>query len=121
MLKDNRGFAITTVIFGVLVLFMLLLLSLLGMLSNYLNSLDILMDSVNGTRNMAIMKPICESSETIEELREKYIPGTSTDHTECMENVTSGLYCFGSEKNADDTCTNTTNCEYVARKKVCYR
>ena len=52
---DNRGFAITTILFGTLILFMLLLVSLLGILSIYKNNLQKLVDDENGARNNVVI------------------------------------------------------------------
>ena len=49
---NNKGFAITTIIYGILILFMLLLVSLLGILSVYRNNLEKLVENENGTRDI---------------------------------------------------------------------
>ena len=115
MKKNNKGFAITTVIFGTMILFMLLLLSILGLTSNYLKNLNLLTDSVNGTRNTGTMKAICVTQADITALKRLYFKETSTNHSACMNNVKSGLYCFGSPS----TSSCSTNCQYVPRKRVC--
>ena len=114
MKKNNKGFAITTVIFGTMILFMLLLLSILGLTSNYLKNLNLLTDSANGTRETGTMKAICIPQNNIDEIRRLYFRETSVNHSECMKNVKSGLYCFGSPSGG---CS--TNCEYLPRKRVC--
>ena len=56
---NNKGFAITTVLYGTLILFCLLLLSMLGILSTYKNNLDKLINAnngTNGTRDLINMK-----------------------------------------------------------------
>ena len=49
---NNKGFAITTILYGIMILFCLLLVSLLGMLSSYKKTQDILTESTNGTRDI---------------------------------------------------------------------
>ena len=49
---NNKGFAITTVLYGTLILFCLLLVSMLGILSTYKNNLDKLINASNGTRDI---------------------------------------------------------------------
>lgn len=50
---NNKGFAITTILYGVLILFCLLLLSMLGILATYRNNLAKLVDENNGARAIA--------------------------------------------------------------------
>lgn len=57
---NNKGFAITTVLYGTLILFCLLLVSMLGILSTYKNNLDMLINEANGTRSIIEMKPSIE-------------------------------------------------------------
>lgn len=47
---NNKGFAITTILYGTLILFLMLLLSMLGILSTYKDRLSMLIDSNNGAR-----------------------------------------------------------------------
>ena len=115
MIKDNRGFAITTIIYGIFILFMFLLVSILGMLSNYSKNVNMLIDNQNGARDRSTMEPICLIYQNVDEYRRVYVRGTILNRTECLEKVRSGLYCFGST-NAT-TCSN--NCYYVPRKRVC--
>ena len=49
---NNKGFAITTILYGTLILFLMLLLSMLGLLSIYKDRLEILIDSNNGARDI---------------------------------------------------------------------
>lgn len=49
---NNKGFAITTILYGILILFMMLLVSMLGMLSSYKDRLSILIENTNGTRDI---------------------------------------------------------------------
>ena len=63
---NNKGFAITTMIFGTMILFMLLLVSLLGILSTYRNNLQKLVDSDEGTRELVKIKEIgCNSNDEL--------------------------------------------------------
>ena len=47
---NKNGFAITTILYGIMILFCVLLVSLLGILSSYKKSQEILTESNNGTR-----------------------------------------------------------------------
>lgn len=49
---NNKGFAITTILYGVLILFLLLLVSMLGILSSYKDRLEMLTEHNNGTRDI---------------------------------------------------------------------
>ncbi len=49
---NNKGFAITTILYGTLILFLMLLLSMLGILSSYKDKLEILIDNANGARDI---------------------------------------------------------------------
>lgn len=53
---NNKGFAITTILYGTLILFCLLLVSMLGILSTYKNNLDKLINATNGTRDIITIK-----------------------------------------------------------------
>ena len=50
MKLNNKGFAITTILYGTLILFLLLLVSMLGILATYNDRLGMLIDSNNGAR-----------------------------------------------------------------------
>ena len=82
---NNKGFAITTIIFGTMVLFCLLLVSLLGILSTYKNNLEKLIDSSNGARDIVTMKP-----------NTSYANFTALKND---SNHKSGLYCFAGNNN----------------------
>ena len=49
---NNKGFAITTILYGTFLLFMMLLLTMRGILSNYKHKMDILVDNTNGARDI---------------------------------------------------------------------
>jgi len=49
---NNKGFAITTILYGVLILFCLLLVSMLGILSTYRGNLEKLIENNNGARDI---------------------------------------------------------------------
>lgn len=53
---NNKGFAITTILYGILILFILLFVSLLALLSQYKYNLEILIEKNNGTRDIITMK-----------------------------------------------------------------
>ena len=49
---NNKGFAISTILYGTLILFLFLLLSMLGILSTYKNNLEKLQEENNGARDI---------------------------------------------------------------------
>ena len=49
---NNRGFAITTILYGMLIIFCLLLVSMLGILSVYKGNVEKLLDNTNGARDI---------------------------------------------------------------------
>ena len=49
---NNKGFAITTILYGILILFLMLLVSMLGILSTYKDRLGMLIDNNNGARDI---------------------------------------------------------------------
>lgn len=55
---NNKGFAITTILYGTLILFLMLLVSMLGILSTYKDRLGKLIDSNNGARDIVLGKDI---------------------------------------------------------------
>ncbi len=53
---NNKGFAITTILYGVLIIFCLLLLSMLGILATYRGNLEKLNEKTNGARDIIANK-----------------------------------------------------------------
>ena len=49
---NNKGFAITTILYGLLVLFCFLLTALLGILYSYKSTQEKLVNETNGARNI---------------------------------------------------------------------
>lgn len=49
---NNKGFAITTILYGTMILFLMLILAMLGILSSYKDKMDLLIESENGARNI---------------------------------------------------------------------
>ena len=58
---NNKGFAITTILYGIMIIFCLLLVSLLGILSVYNGNLEKLVNDTNGARDK-ITLPIYNES-----------------------------------------------------------
>lgn len=77
---NNKGFAITTILFGTMILFCLLLVSLLGILANYKNNLEKLVDSENGARGTVTIEPNSNYA--------------NIDELKASPNKERGLYCF---------------------------
>ena len=55
---NNKGFAITTILYGILILFLMLLVSMLGILNTYNDRLEMLIENNNGAR--CIINKNCE-------------------------------------------------------------
>ena len=53
---NNKGFAITTILYGMMVLFLMLFLSMLGILSTYKDRLEMLIENTNGARDIVNSK-----------------------------------------------------------------
>ncbi len=53
---NNKGFAITTILYGTMILFCLLLVSLLGILSTFRSNLKLLVDASHGAREIVTIK-----------------------------------------------------------------
>ena len=51
---NNKGFAITTILFGITLVFCMLMVSLLGILSNYRSNLEKLVENTKGARGTII-------------------------------------------------------------------
>lgn len=49
---NNKGFAISTILYGLMILFIFLFLSLLGILSQQKNNIEKLIENTNGARNI---------------------------------------------------------------------
>ncbi len=90
---NNKGFAITTILYGVLILFCLLLLSMLGILSSYRGNLEKLMDKNNGAR--AIVQ-----SDSINKNTFVPVVGTSGEG----KYVGNGIYSFSKANKWDAYC-----------------
>lgn len=76
---NNKGFAITTILYGTFLLFLLLMLAMLAILNNFKNNMDKLVDGNNGARKIVELRceDIIEDSDEngfyhISELKEKY-------------------------------------------------
>ena len=84
---NNKGFAITTILFGLFIIFTLLTISLLSILSRYHNNLSLLIENNNGTRSTITIKETTKSD------------GSRFDNTDeifqyIVENGDSGLFCL---------------------------
>jgi len=85
---NNKGFAITTILYGTLILFMLLLVSMLGILAIYKGNLEKLINSNNGTRDVITIKKSNQVFNSEEEIKAYINAGNGR-----------GLYCL-----SDNTC-----------------
>ncbi len=87
---NNKGFAITTILYGLLILFCFLLVSLLSILTAYRGNLEKLIENANGSRDAATMKPNTDYR--------------NFDELKNSGNGKRGLYCF----------SDSNTCVYVA-------
>lgn len=55
---NNKGFAITSILYGLLVMFLLIILGTLGILSNQKNLMEELSDGDNGARDIVRLESI---------------------------------------------------------------
>ena len=58
---NNKGFAITTILYGLLIVFLMLLVSMLGILNSYKDRLEMLIENTNGARD--IINSACVESD----------------------------------------------------------
>lgn len=77
---NNKGFAITTILYGILVLFLMLLVSMLGMLATYNDRLEMLIENNNGARDIVnnVYKKVYEYDFVENESYEFVVPITGT-------------------------------------------
>ena len=88
---NNKGFAITTILFGVMILFCLLLVSLLSLLSIYKGNVEKLIENSGAAREAVTMEPN-KAYTTIDEIKDA---GSGR-----------GIYCLG---NSHDDCKYVSN------------
>ena len=93
MKLNNKGFAITTILYGILILFLLLFASLLGILTEYRKNLEKLTEGANGTRDIVTMTPqeILINSQTTKRGFYKITDGTTiicTKYLKTNDNAT---------------------------------
>ncbi len=94
MKKSNNGFAISSVLYGLLILFMLLLLSMFGILSAYKLKIDKLINDGNGARTNL-------NNEIL-----------NLDKTVFMINSSEKVRCESSEKNGNVSSYENQNDDY---------
>ena len=91
---NNKGFAITTILFGLMILFCLLLTSLLSLLSIYKGNVEKLVESDNAARAEVTMIAN-KNYTTIDEIK--------------AAGKGRGIYCLGSSHN---------DCRYVSNVEL---
>lgn len=74
---NNKGFAITTILYGAMILFCLLLVSLLGILSVFRSNLRLLIEADNGAREIVTLKKKTVSNYNEADTRGLYCVGTN--------------------------------------------
>ena len=60
---NNKGFAITTILYGILILFLMLLVSMFRILNTYNDRMEMLIENNNGARDI-INKPYLEDVDS---------------------------------------------------------
>ena len=109
MKLNNKWFAITTILYGTLILFMLLFVSLLGILSQYKKNLERLIEANNGARDIVTMEPQNISSSDYTATEHRGFCNTDNEN-KCQNNYRRGFY------HIDNTCykylstDDTANC-----------
>ena len=103
-MKNNKGFTITTTLFGTFILFLLLLASVLSILSLRMNNMKLLMGDSDeeAGRNVATMKAVWY--QNFEELR--------AEAFRLGDGATGGLFCFREHAESE------TECRYVSRASL---
>lgn len=91
MKLNNKGFAITTILYGMLILFLLLFVSLLGILNQYRKNLEKLIEENNGTRSIVTMTVNSENEIPVGTI----ICDTNKETKTCQNNYRRGLYHIG--------------------------
>lgn len=106
---NNKGFAITTILYGIMVLFCFLLVSLLGILSSYRRTQEKLIENTNGARAIANGKFSNDSSSN-EEPSSSSSPSTNEKPSESSSNPSPGDSSGANDGNTgrDDSTENGT-------------
>lgn len=93
---NNKGFAITTILYGTMILFLMLILSMLGILSSYKDKMDLLIESERGARTIINFKEIgklyAKNDDTLEDLshRATYVIDDNRNVTVTSSNSADG-------------------------------
>ena len=97
---NNKGFAITTILYGMLILFLILIVAMLGMLTTYKDRLALLIEDTNGARKIINTSVVPDVEENINPvLEEGMIPVViSNDGTVTTTKVDSDDWYDYSEK-----------------------
>lgn len=88
---NNKGFAITTILYGTLILFLLLIVSSLGILSTYKLRMDKLINANNGARSIINGEYTVTNGEYTVTIRYKTNGGTITKNTDVWSSDSEGL------------------------------
>lgn len=91
MKLNNKGFAITTILYGTLILFLLLFVSLLGILNQYRKNLEKLIEENNGTRSIVTMTKNSQNEIPLGTT----ICNTHPETKNCQNEYRRGLYHIG--------------------------
>lgn len=87
---NNKGFAITTILYGIMIIFVFLLMSLIGIMSVYKNNLEKLIESNNGSRSIITIKKNTNiSANSISTKRELVCLNNTCEYYRIGETITS--------------------------------
>lgn len=86
---NNKGFAISTILYGLMILFLMLFLSLLGILSQQKSNMEKLIENTNGARDI---------------VNGSIINGEIDDREECINKCNGDNECISNcDMHLDDT------------------
>ena len=125
MKLNNRGFAITTVLYGTLILFLMLLTSMLGILSTHKVRMEKLIEEEHGARDIIESGPESSdpsssgSSSSISYYYQWYVECHCRDALAASERKTVYYYSgleFASDSDASNDCNNRSLSSYCTNK-----
>ena len=94
---NNKGFAITSILYGLLVMFLLIVVGTLGILSNQKKLMEELIDGDNGARDIVKLETIqldSVSDDLIASERVLYVYGSCKKYFDAGERITMDTNCI---------------------------
>ena len=96
---NNRGFAITSVLYGLLILFLLVMVSTLRILSSQKDMMDELIDGHDGARDIVKLEKISvnfdETSDYLTPKKAMYVYGTCSKYYDSGVTITAADFNSG--------------------------